>query len=181
MVDNEVLAGSRVLLRMPRIQDAERLFSTVTSDPAVTEFLSWQPHSTVDETRRVIGELFNVGNDTTWAVVLRHGDEVIGQLGCRRISGDVVEMGYCMATRFWGRGLLSEAVEVALQWLQQDPQLARVTAACHVRNVRSVRVLEKCGFVLQGRHARHTVFPNLDPQAQDCLVYTRALREAPSR
>ena len=71
---------------------------------------------------------------------------------------------------------MSEAVGVALQRLQQDPRLQRVTAAVHVDNLRSVRVLEQCGFALEGRLTRHTVFPNLHPEPQDCLLYARAMR-----
>ena len=123
------LLGPRVLLRAPRVEDAEDLFASVTSDPEVTEYLSWTPHTDIGETRRVIRELFNVGDDRTWVVVLRDTDEIVGQLGYRRPQRHAAEMGYCMAARWWGRGLMPEAVGVALQRLQQDSQLYRVTAA----------------------------------------------------
>jgi ribosomal-protein-alanine N-acetyltransferase len=45
---------------------------------------------------------------------------------------------------------MPEAVSVALERLQRDPRLRRVTAAVHVDNMRSARVLEKCGFTLEG-------------------------------
>jgi RimJ/RimL family protein N-acetyltransferase len=120
--------------------------------------------------------LFNVGDNHTWVILLRASGEIIGQLGYRRPRKRAAEIGYCLATRFWGRGLMSEAVGVALQRLQQDSQLRRVTAAVHLDNTRSARVLEKCGFVLEGRLARHTLLPNLSPEPQDCLLYARALR-----
>ena len=66
MPDDHVLFGTRILLRAPRVAGAAVLFASVTSDPKVTEYLSWAPHPGVDETRRVIRELFNVGNDHTW-------------------------------------------------------------------------------------------------------------------
>jgi [ribosomal protein S5]-alanine N-acetyltransferase len=176
MAGGEILGGPRILLRTPRVEDAEELFASVTSDPMVTKYLSWTPHPHVDETRRVIRELFNVGSDHTWVVVLRDSGEVIGELGYRRPQARAVEMGYCMAVRWWGAGLMSEAVNVALQRLQQDPELRRVTAAVHMDNMRSARVLEKCGFALEGRLTRHTVFPNLGPEPLDCLLYVRAMR-----
>jgi RimJ/RimL family protein N-acetyltransferase len=120
MPDDDVLIGARVLLRAPRPADAPVLFASVTSDPKVTEYLSWTPHPDVDETRRVIRELFNVGDDHTWVVVLGDSGEVIGQLGYRRPQVHAAEMGYCMAVRWWGRGLMSEAVSVALRQLRQD-------------------------------------------------------------
>jgi [ribosomal protein S5]-alanine N-acetyltransferase len=176
MAVSEILVGPRILLRPPRVEDAEDLFASITSDPRVTEYLSWAPHPDVNETRRVIRELLNVGDDRTWLIALRESGEVVGELGYRRPQADAVEMGYCLAVRWWGGGLMSEALGVALQRLQQDPRLQRVTAAVHLDNVRSARVLERCGFALQGRLTRHTVFPNLHPDPQDCLLYARAMR-----
>ena len=174
--DGELLEGPRVLLRAPRLSDATPLFASITSDPDVTRFLSWTPHPDVEETRRVITELFNVGVDQTWVVVLRETDEVIGQVGCRRPHPNTTELGYCLAKRWWGRGLMAEAAGVVMQGLQHDPLTLRVEATCHVDNVRSARVLEKCGLALEGTLVRHTVFPNLGPQLQDCLLYARAMR-----
>jgi hypothetical protein len=110
---DDVLFGTRILLRAPGVADAAVLFASVTSDPKVTHYLSWTPHPDVDETRRVIRELFNVGDDHTWVVVLCDSGEVIGQLGYRRPQVHAAEMGYCMAVRWWGRGLMSEAIGVA--------------------------------------------------------------------
>ena len=171
----EPLVGPRIMLRAPALDDAEELFASITSDPTVTEFLLWTPHPDVDETRRVITELFNVGDDHTWVVLLRDSGEIIGQLGYRRPRLRTATLGYCLATRFWGHGLMSEAVGVALQRLQRDSRLRRVTAAIHVDNTRSARVVEKCGFVLEGRLPRHGVFPNLSPEPQDCLLYVRRM------
>lgn len=172
---NQTLAGPRILLRVPRLDDAEELFASITSDPKVTEFLTWTPHPDVDETRRVITELFNVGDDHTRLVVLRDTGEIVGQLGYRQRRKHTAVLGYCLATRFWGRGLMSEAVGVALQRLQQDSQLRRVTAAVHVDNSRSARVVQKCGFVFRRRLTRHTLFPNISPEPQDCLLYARMI------
>jgi len=176
MRDDDVLFGTRILLRAPRVTDAGVLFASVTSDPKVTKYLRWTPHPGVEKTRRVIRELFNVGDDHPWVVVLRDSGEVIGQLGYRRPKVHAAEMGYCMAVRWWGRGLMSEAINVALSRLQQDPHLVRVTAAVHVDNARSAWLLERCGFELEGRAARHTVLPNISPNPQDCLLYARSMR-----
>ena len=174
--EGELLVGDRVALRAPRLSDAEPLFASITSDPNVARFLSWTPHPDVDETRRVITELFNVGGDQTWVVVLGDSEEIIGQIGCRRLQPHATELGYCLATRWWGCGLMSEAVAVIMRRLQQDSRVYRVEAVCHVDNARSARVLEKCGLSLEGRMVRHTVFPNLGSEPQDCLLYARAMR-----
>jgi [ribosomal protein S5]-alanine N-acetyltransferase len=176
VTDDEVLAGPRVLLRRPRLDDAAVLFDRITSDPQVTEYLSWTPHPDVDETRRVIRELFNIGDDRTWVIAIRDTGAVIGELGFRRPQSHAVELGYCLAGRWWGQGLMSEAVGVVLDALAADPKLYRVWAACHVDNARSARLLERAGLSFEGRMARYHVFPNLGPEPQDCLLFAKAMR-----
>ena len=176
MADDAVLHGPRVTLRAPRIDDAEALFAEVASDPEVTRYLSWSPHPDVDETRRVITELFNVGDDRTWLIELRETGGVVGLCGLRRRETHSVELGYCLARRWWGRGLMPEAVGALLDELQRDPTLYRVSATCHVDNTRSAHVLERCGLALEGRLARYCVLPNISPEPQDVLLFAIALR-----
>jgi RimJ/RimL family protein N-acetyltransferase len=162
MMTGTALVGPRVLLRVPRVEDAGELFAWVTSDPEVTRYLSWTPHPDVNETRRVITEVLNAGDNHTWLIAMRESGEVVGTLGYRRLKAQVAEIGYCMAARWWGGGLMPEAVSVALERLQRDPRLRRVTATVHVDNMRWL--------------TRHTVFPNLHPEPLDCLLYVRAMR-----
>ena len=77
MTEAEVLNGPRVTLRAPTLDDAEPLFERIASDPEVPRYMSWRVHPDVDETRRVITELFNVGRETTWLIDLRDGTGVI--------------------------------------------------------------------------------------------------------
>ncbi|MBV9091203.1 MAG: GNAT family N-acetyltransferase [Mycobacteriaceae bacterium] len=174
--DDEVLVGPRILLRRPRLTDADALFARVASDPQVTQYLSWTPHSDVGETRRVISELFNIGDDHTWVIAIRDTGDVVGQLGYRRPQPHAAELGYCLARQWWGQGLMSEAVRVVLDALARDPALFRVSAACHVCNTRSARLLERAGLSPEGRLTRYVVLPNLSPEPQDVVLYAKAMR-----
>ena len=79
------IAGPRLTLRPPVLDDAGALFQRVARDPEVTKYLLWTPHPDVAATRRVITEKLNVGDDErTWAIALRHSDDVIGLTSCRR-------------------------------------------------------------------------------------------------
>ncbi len=73
-----------------------------------------------------------------------------------RVAGNVVsweqdgerEIGYWIGREHWGRGVATEAVSEFLRQVTTRPLFAHVAE----RNVASVRVLEKCGFTLVGKH-----------------------------
>lgn len=47
-------------------------------------------------------------------------------------------------------------------------------ALCHVQHEKSVRVLERCGFLREGSLHRHAVFPNMeDRESQDVYCYVQ--------
>jgi [ribosomal protein S5]-alanine N-acetyltransferase len=174
MAEVRILIGPRVTLRAPRLDDADVLFERIASDPEVTRYLAWATHPDVAETRRIITELFNVGTEHTWLIEL--AGEPVGLCGWRPTSGHSVDIGYCLGRRWWGQGLMSEAVGLLLDDVRRDPSVYRVSAYCHVDNTASARVLERSGLALEGRLVRYGMFPNLSPEPQDCLLFATALR-----
>ncbi len=171
------IAGPRVVLRPPVLDDAGALFQRVARDPEVTKYLLWAPHRDVAATRRVITEKMNVSDDErTWVIELKHSGEVVGLTSCRRAVPHSVEIGYCLGRRWWGKGLMSEVLSVLLDGLEADRKVYRVWATCSPDNERSARLLEKAGFVLEGRLARHAVYPTTGSEPQDSLLYAKALR-----
>ncbi|MGV0811542.1 GNAT family N-acetyltransferase [Mycolicibacterium boenickei] len=174
MPTTPILAGPRVRLRPPVVEDAEALYTRIASDPEVTRYLSWRPHSGPAETRRVITTVFNVDDEQTWLVEL--DGEAAGLCARRRPQPHSVELGYCLARRWWGRGVMSEAVSLLLADLEPDPTVYRVSAHCHVDNAGSAGVLRRCGLSLEGRLARYGLFPNISDEPQDVLMFGKAVR-----
>jgi RimJ/RimL family protein N-acetyltransferase len=171
-----VLTGTRVRLRAPRVTDADAMFNGLASDPEVTRYLSWIPHRGVDETRRVITKLFNVGDDPTWLIETRDTGEFVGTCGWIWLTPHTVELGYCLGRRWWRQGIMSEVAQLLIDEARRDPTVYRVSAYCHVDNAGSAGVLRRCGLTMEGRLARYAVFPNLGPQPQDCLMFGKAVR-----
>ena len=50
----EVLETSRLLLRLPVLDDANVIFQKYAQDPEVTKHLIWLPHENLDTTREFI-------------------------------------------------------------------------------------------------------------------------------
>lgn len=173
----ERIAGPRLLLRLPVPDDAGTLFQRVARDPEVTKYLLWTPHPDVAATRRVITDRLNVEDHVrTWVIVQGHSDEIIGMISGRLSFRHSVEIGYCIGRRWWGKGLMSEALDTLMATLDADRDVYRVWATCNVDNERSARLLLRAGFLLEGRLARHAVYPNLGPEPRDSLLYAKALR-----
>jgi [ribosomal protein S5]-alanine N-acetyltransferase len=171
------ITAQRLVLRPPAVDDAGALFQRVARDPEVTKYLLWAPHPDVATTRRVIIEKLNVSDDEkTWAIELRHSGEVIGLASCRRPVPHSVEVGYCLGRRWWGKGFMSEVLDLLLTALERDRGVYRVWATCSPHNERSARLLERAGFTLEGTLSRHAVYPTMGPEPQDSLLYARGLR-----
>lgn len=84
------------------------------------------------------------------------------------------ELAYDLAPQHWGKGLASAACLALCEWGFAELKLARIKACVLSGNRTSARVLEKCGFELEGmvREARHA-----DGTARDYKLYRRRTRQ----
>jgi ribosomal-protein-alanine N-acetyltransferase len=63
----------------------------------------------------------------------------------------LAEVGYALSTPYQSRGVMTEALQILLEDLFLNTMLERVEARCATENVGSQRVLEKSGFLREGR------------------------------
>ena len=91
-----------------------------------------------------------------------------------RVGEDVhrhtAEFGYWLGEEFWGHGVMSEVVPAFVDYCFKEFSLHRISAQTYSSNPASARVLEKAGFVLEGR-MRKNVFK--DGQILDSLLYAK--------
>jgi ribosomal-protein-alanine N-acetyltransferase len=80
------------------------------------------------------------------------------------------EIGYWLAEPLWGRGLATTAVNTMTSYAFGTFGLERLQAMVFQGNVASARVLEKCGYALEGRLQRNVV---KDGHVLDSLLYAR--------
>ena len=78
----------------------------------------------------------------------------VGGIGIR-VGNDVhrhtAELGYWLGEKFWGRGIMSEAVGAFGDFCFTNFPLRRLYAQPFANNPTSAHVLEKTGFVFEGR------------------------------
>ena len=109
-------------------------------------------------------------SETSFALRTSSG-ELIGALGVDGLKvgeSHRAEVGYWLARPYWGRGVMTQALDAFVPYAFTTLRLSRLTAHVFERNVASQRVLEKCGFVLEGRLRRHFV---KDAEILDARVY----------
>ena len=87
------------------------------------------------------------------AAVLRDEGRLIGNCGIRVDDAEwrQANIGFEFDSRFWNRGLATEAAGAMLDWGFRQFGLHRVWSWCVADNVGSARVLEKIGMRLEGR------------------------------
>ena len=108
--------------------DANRLAVTIPRD-AVAFQAHWE---NVLADPNVIEKAISVGN------------VLAGRISCFKCDG-LDHVGYWVAKDFWGNGIASRALELLLKEIPTRPLYARVATS----NRASLRVLQKCGFVVQ--------------------------------
>jgi RimJ/RimL family protein N-acetyltransferase len=79
-------------------------------------------------------------------------DEWVGQVYVGPSSWELPEftIGYVADVNYEGKGYISEAVNRVLGMLFEDMGAHRVKSGCDENNVRSIRLLERCGFRQEG-------------------------------
>jgi ribosomal-protein-alanine N-acetyltransferase len=130
------------------------------------------PHPYTETSASSFLEMARRQNPTTFFAIATQ-EEAIGGIGIS-LKQDVhrltAEMGYWLAEPYWGKGLMTETVVKFTEYAFEYFQLLRIYAEPYANNVNSCRVLEKAGYVLEGR-LRSSVIK--DGQILDQFLYAR--------
>lgn len=149
------LETERLILRMWEKRDAKALFA-YASNPDVGPHAGWKPHESVAESAKIITELFRT--NMTWAIVEKATGQIIGSIGLEedkyRPGISSKEMGYSLSKDCWGKGYMTEAAQRIKRYAFEDLKLTVLMIRTGDENLRSQRVIEKCGFTYEGTFRR---------------------------
>ena len=117
-----------------------------------------------------IGRHVGVEPQTQFAIEIE-GDAVggIGLYLGTAMHRRSAELGYWLSEEHWGRGIMTEAARAVVSYGFATFDLEHIFAGLFERNVGSRRVLEKAGFVLEGRLRMHVT--TKDGETMDDLLY----------
>ncbi|MFK7868870.1 MAG: GNAT family N-acetyltransferase [Roseobacter sp.] len=138
-----MIETDRLVLRRARAGDLGA-FHTMMTDPRVMRYWSCPPHENLAQTQAFLQHLMQSEAQDSEEFVIEHEGRCIGKAGCWRPA----EVGFLLHPAFWGHGFAREAVRAILPYcFAKYADAPCLTADCDPRNVRSVTLLKKLGFV----------------------------------
>jgi len=155
-----ILKTKRLILRPLSISDQESMVDIIMSDRDV---MCWLPESDKTSTKRgqrkvasayikYFTEPWNEHGFGIYAVCVRDvelgpAETFIGYCGFtpEQIEGAGPELAYAVGKSMWGKGLVTEAIIVCLDWIFTGLKISRVHAVTDNENKASLRVMEKVG------------------------------------
>jgi ribosomal-protein-alanine N-acetyltransferase len=166
----------RLVLRSPRVTDADAIFRRWASDPNVPRYMTWTPHASSSETLGFIERCLQDADTNRgfhWMLTERGGDdEPIGAISVSRDNAFCVHVGYVLERARWGQGLIVEAAQPILEWVKTQPEIYRCYAVCDVENRASARVLEKLKLRYEGILRRAILHPNASHEPSDVHMFS---------
>ena len=106
----------------------------------------------IEQARTFLGWITQQSSPTVWAIEV--AGEAVGGVGIE-LHTDVervsAEIGYWLGETFWNRGIATDALKAVTNEAFRQFEITRLYAVPFADHAASVRVLEKAGYVREGR------------------------------
>ena len=142
---------SRLLVRLFTESDLPALME-VNGDDAVTRYVPYPTWQSLDDAKawfKRMSDLQAVDKALQFVVTTKTTGKAIGT--CLLFHFDDIaaraELGYVLGQAHWGQGYMREALTALINFAFDQMSLRTLDATVDVRNVRSIRLLQRLGFV----------------------------------
>lgn len=145
------MTGVRVNLRALQPSDAAAIHRHMT-DRRVARWLPRLPRPyTLDDARswiQITRKMAAITTDYHYGIEDPGTGEIIGMIGLNNVNWNdcKAEVGYWLAHKYWGQGLMSEALGLMETFAFRRLRLRRVHAFILETNAPSIAVLERAGY-----------------------------------
>ncbi|MFJ7408779.1 MULTISPECIES: GNAT family N-acetyltransferase [unclassified Lysinibacillus] len=176
------IQGRKCYVRTFQEKDAQSLMGLVSRNKyfwSTYEPLQRPEYYTVDAQYKKIQEslyLMNSKREYTFGIYELGTNNLIGHISLyaiKRLPYSSAFVGYAMDEIYVGKGIVTEAVELVVQFAFEQIGLHRVEAYVSTENNASIRVLEKSGFqregllrkllYINGQWVDHYMYARLEP------------------
>ncbi len=110
------------------------------------------PYTSADA-ESFINAMLVADSNVTYAWAIAAENKAIGSIGIFRrdnVHNKTAEIGYYIAEPYWGKGIVTNAVKEACNYIFKNTDIVRIFGEPYEYNTSSCRVLEKAGFVFEG-------------------------------
>jgi len=169
-----IVVLKKSIIRPYHLSDAEEM-ARIANNPVVGRYLRnhFPSPYTINDANFWIN--LNITASPVYQFCIAHpeSNKIMGCIGL--VPGKDVyccsaELGYWIGQEYWGKGIATEAVKGFVDWTYANfPQMERLHAQIFEDNKASVAVLERAGFVFEGR-LRKAVYKN--GKHMDALTYS---------
>jgi ribosomal-protein-alanine N-acetyltransferase len=157
VMSNEIANGEirtkRIFMRKFTKEDIKEFYEIVKKQE-VGEWLGIGKGMSFEEAEGYVNKIikhWTIHNFGVWAVTNESNKEIIGHCGLRYIDDtDDIEIIYLLDPKFWGKGLATEAGNVAVQYAFNSLKVDKLLARVRTNNSKSKNVINKLGFKFIG-------------------------------
>lgn len=183
-----ILETDRLILRDWKDTDRD-LFREINRDPKVMEFFPYRrSHEEADAMMERINQLIADTGFCFYAMALKETDEPMGFCGLSDamlpgiLPDGTIEIGWRLATRFWGNGYVTEAACALLDYGFRIKGLSEIVAFAVENNHRSTAVMQRLGMRRdEDGYFVHPRVPDTHPHLQRHVLYRLTAQDWMSR
>lgn len=150
----QVLESERLILRRLKVEDAESIFNGVINQEEFLYYANKTKVTLEQEKQSLERAVKNYENLDyyNWAITTKEDGTIVGLIHLRVIEkNDSVEFSYAVDKSFTGKGYMTEALKLVLDFALNEMKVNRIQGACVTENIASRRVMEKCNMTCEGR------------------------------
>lgn len=174
-----IIETPRLILRNWQ-EDDRAFFHEINSDPVVMEFFpALRSREESDALMDRIVAMVREDNFGFYAVQEKASGDVVGFTGLMKtdippfVPKGVLEIGWRLAQRYWGKGYVTEAALASLAYAFDERGQDEVVSFAVHNNHRSTAVMKRIGMVNKPeRDFEHPKVPDTHPQLKRHVLYT---------
>ena len=172
------LTTPRLVLRRLTVDDAQAMYDNWATDENTTKYLIWDVHESIEATRELLTKWvpeYDKAEYYHW--VIQYDGTIVGTINFHAIANkeEHIELGYCIGSKWWNKGIVTEAVSALLQFAFEELNANKVCALHDTENISSGRVMQKNGMKQEGLLREHKL--RRDGTRGDLACYAILKRE----
>ena len=158
----KIKVDEKILLKVLRLNDVSESYVEWLNDYEVTKFTEQKYfRHTLESTKTFVSQKDDSESDLLFGIFFdgtHIGNIKLGPIKFEYMSAEV---SYFIGEKeFWGKGIASKCLETVVHYAVTELGLKKVNAGYYENNIGSAKVLQKCGFVVEGNEISDVIFKN---------------------